>query len=274
MKSHIIVLVCAVLFLSGCEELAPRSGNEVRKQSTAEKLKPTPKNTFDQLMEKSGHNINYILYGLLNYDEVKVKRGSDNIIHLCRLMKQRMPDYVIDDPEERDRWEETYKEQSQIAENINYRFEESNYDAARTELKNLLKNCMSCHADIEVGVADVTFIGPKNPSMDHALTEVMDSDNVNFNVLLFGLVANDMSESQTAINNIKRTSALMMHKIPDQYKPQKEQWDRYCNNQREAANRVAESIKADKTDELWDNVQGLLKECMGCHSLYRPGINL
>lgn len=274
MKSHIIVLVCTLVFLNGCEELAPRSGPPQKKQTTAEKLKPSTEDTLSLLMEKSGHNINYILYGLLNYDEVKVKRGSDNIIRLCRLMKQRMPDYVVDDPEEKEMWEKTYQEQSQIAENINYRFEESNYEQARTELKNLLKNCMSCHADIEVGVADVTFIGPKNPTMDHALTEVMDSDNVNFNILLFGLVANDSSESQTAINNIKRTSSLMMHKIPDQYRPQKDKWDAYCKNQREAANRVAESIKADKTDELWDNVQGLLKECMGCHSLYRPGINL
>jgi hypothetical protein len=131
---------------------------------------------------------------------------------------------------------------------------------------------MLCHEDIEVDVAEVTFVGPRNPTMDHSLTKVMDSDNVNFDILLFGLVANNKTEAESAIKNIKRTSSLMMHKIPSQYESKKDLWDSYCKKQRDAADRIGECIKANKTDELWDNVQDLLKECMGCHTLYRPGV--
>lgn len=270
MRYYIFLLTC-VICITGCGEFAPQVERE-KKQTTAEKLKPLPENTLDQLMEKSGHNINYILYGLLNYDQVKIKRGTKNIITLCRLMMQKLPDHVVDDPEEQERWNLTYREQSQIAEDLNYRFEELNYEAARAELKKLLKNCMLCHEDLgSMPVADVTFYGPKTPTMDHSLTKVMDSDNVNFDLLLFGLVANDQSESESAINNIKRTSTLMMHKIPSQFQEQKEKWNSNCNRQREAATKVNESIKSGNTDELWNNVQALLKECMDCHKLYRPG---
>jgi hypothetical protein len=271
MRYYIFLLV-SVLCVTGCGEFAPQVERK-KKQTTAEKLKPTPENTLEQLMEKSGHNINYILYGMLNYDQVKIKRGTKNIMTLCRLMMQKLPDYVLDDQEEKERWEVAYREQSQIAENLNYRFEELNYESTRVELKMLLKNCMLCHEDIgEMPIADVTFYGPKVPTMDHSLTKVMDSDNVNFDLLLFGLVANDQSESESAITNIKRTSSLMIHKIPSQFQAQKEKWDLYCKRQRESATRISESIKSGKTDELWDNVQALLKDCMDCHKLYKPGI--
>ena len=102
MRTYSILLVCALVFM-GCEELAPRVERK-KVETTAEKLKPSHKNTFEQLMQKSGHNINYILYGFLNYDEVKVKRGSQNIIKLCNLMVQKLPDFVLDDLEEQERW--------------------------------------------------------------------------------------------------------------------------------------------------------------------------
>jgi cytochrome c556 len=267
-----LVLLVSVLILAGCEDLAPVDGKRKIK-STAEKLKPITDNTFDQLMGKSAHNLNYILYGLLNYDEVKIKRGTDNIITICRLMMQKLPDDVISDPEEKDKWGKVYQEQSLIAENLNFRFEELKYDDARAELANLMKNCMLCHKEITgISKAELTFYGERNPNMEMALTKIMDSNNLNFDDALFGLVAHDLEELDTALENMKRAASLMMAKIPSQYEAQKEKWDSYCKDQRQAVIKLGENVKAEKDEEIWLSVQDLLKSCMDCHKLYKPGI--
>ncbi len=133
MRIHFFLMVFA-LILTGCEDLAPIDGKRTV-QTTAERLKPSVENTFTQLMDKSAHNVNYILYGLLNYDEIKIKRGTDNMRKICRLVTQKLPSDYIDDEEDKERWKDIYRQQSDIAENINFRFEELRYADARTEWK-------------------------------------------------------------------------------------------------------------------------------------------
>lgn len=271
MRIRVFLLLCVLVF-AGCDELAPVDGTR-KVKSTAEKLKPSPENTFGQLMGKSAHNVNYILYGLLNYDGVKIKRGTDNIIDICRLMMQKLPDDVMSDPEERNKWEDVYQKQSQIAENINFRFEELKYDDAIAELSNLMKNCMQCHKEITgISKAELTFYGDRSPNMEMALTKIMDSNNLNFDDALFGLVAHDLEELDTALENMKRAASLMMAKVPSQYEAQKEKWDSYCNDQRKAVIKLGENVKAEKEEEIWLSVQDLVKACMDCHKLYKPGV--
>lgn len=260
------------MILTGCEDLAPVDGRR-KVQTTAERLKPSVENTFTQLMDKSAHNVNYILYGLLNYDEVKIKRGTDNMRKICRLMMQKLPDDYVDDEEDKERWKDIYQQQSDIAENINFRFEESRFADARGGLIKLMKNCMSCHGEITgISKAELTFVGKRVPNMDMALTEVMDSNNLNFDDALFGLVAQDLDELESALVNMKRAGSLMMATIPSQYESQKEKWDNYCKAQRDIITELSEAVKKDQADEIWNSVEKLLKNCMDCHKLYKPGI--
>ena len=130
-------LLLAIALVS-CSSSAEKK--EAKKQVS---LEATSADALQPLMAKTQANLRYLIYGLMNFDKVKVEKSTANLVVIT--------DYTSQNTQFSARgggaaeWEAMCDEQRTLVEEIKQHFLSENYDGVSTSFGRLLGVCMKCH---------------------------------------------------------------------------------------------------------------------------------
>jgi cytochrome c556 len=144
MKTMLSKVLCVVIIVAfwgiyGCGGEAPQKKQQ---ESKLDKMKPKPEDRLSTLMDRGWDNLTYILYGFMNFDNEKIKTGTQNIYTMSPYMAQRIgPQYK----EYTQEWKNQCAMQQEYAQKLAQHFEEKDFENARESLHKLIEMCMECH---------------------------------------------------------------------------------------------------------------------------------
>jgi len=140
LSSIVVLSVLAVSILS-CSSSAPQKESKVP-------MTPSENDALQPLMAKSQANLRYLVYGLLNFDKVKLEKSTGNLISISQyLSKSLLPQHQAHQGE----WEAMCEKQEHILDDIRQSFLDDNYEQATVLFGNLITNCVGCHKIFRFG---------------------------------------------------------------------------------------------------------------------------
>ena len=105
-------------------------------------MKPQEEDKLSTLMDRGWDNLRYMMYGLINYDDERMKTATANLMALSEYMAKRIsPVHKVHEAE----WNEQCNRQGELALNISREFEQENFAEAGNQVTKLIENCMECH---------------------------------------------------------------------------------------------------------------------------------
>ena len=138
-KAVALLVMGALMGLLGCGGKSPE---QKLQESKLEKLRPREEDRLSTLMDRGWDNLTYMMYGFMNYDNERIKVASANIVTMSPYMDKRIaPVYM----KHREEWRDQCDQQQELAGIIRRQFEEKNFEASLTSLRDLVGVCMDCH---------------------------------------------------------------------------------------------------------------------------------
>ena len=111
-------------------------------------MEPNSSDALQPLMSKSQANLRYLIYGLLNFDRVKLEKSTKNLIAISQyLPKTALPHHQSSIKE----FEQLAQDQQQILEDLRQNFLENNNEQAAALFGKLITNCVKCHKIFRFG---------------------------------------------------------------------------------------------------------------------------
>ncbi len=139
--SSIIVLALLAASVLSCSSSAPQKESKLPMEA-----KDT--DAMQTLMAKSQANLRYLVYGLLNFDAVKLEKSTTNLIAISQyLTKNLLPQYQA----RQNDWNALCEKQEQILDDIRQGFLEKNYEQATASFGPLITTCVDCHKIFRFG---------------------------------------------------------------------------------------------------------------------------
>ncbi|MFQ5647463.1 MAG: hypothetical protein ACE5GM_11080 [bacterium] len=123
---------------------------EPRKKSVKVRLTPKKGDALTTLMDRNLANLEYMMYGYINFDKVKIIKATDNLIHMGEAMKKKLPVHF---KSRRAEWNAYCENHEKFANEIQEAFKTDDYDKGAHLLYNLIRNCMTCHKMYKPGIS-------------------------------------------------------------------------------------------------------------------------
>ncbi len=261
-----ILLIIGILSCGG-EAPPPQKSSEGR----LEKMKPKQGDSFSKLMERDWNNVEYILYGCINYDNAKVKTATENLVALSSHILRGIPQTYR---ENKAAWQESRSEINGSAVNLKRVFEEQDFDESRNQFRDLTRNCMNCHKEYR------KYLKPKQKlseaqlaamklSKDDSLSVLMDRTWDNLKYMLYGFLNYDDVRMNITTENLVAISESMIEKISPEHMVHAAEWNEQCNLQRELATTIKREFEQKNFEKSHNLVMKMIGNCMECHKLYR-----
>ncbi len=119
------------------------SGSE-KKESKKEALsmEPTEMDALQPLMAKTQINLRYLIYGLMNFDPIKVEKSTENLTDICRYVSKNTQFTSRGNSAE---WEALCEEQKAVVADIRQHFSDKDYEQVSVSFGKLIGVCIRCH---------------------------------------------------------------------------------------------------------------------------------
>jgi cytochrome c556 len=141
-RNLIIIFSLTTALMIGMSACGGEMPPQKPKESRLERMKPKAGDRLSKLMDRNWDNLEYIMYGFINYDVEKIKIATTNLDAIGPYMAQRISpahqEHIVE-------WKEQCSRQQDIAAKLRREFEEQNFQEARNSLHELIENCMDCH---------------------------------------------------------------------------------------------------------------------------------
>lgn len=124
----------------GCSGSQPKEKKELP-------MEPNPQDALVPLMNKTQANFDYLVYGIMNFDQVKVERSVDNLVAITQYTAQNTQYKHLGSQEE---WQAFCQEQSNALEDIKQDFLNQNYENTASSFAKALAACVKCHKPYRV----------------------------------------------------------------------------------------------------------------------------
>ncbi len=271
-RSAVKIFSLAILFLvigmSGCGEGTPPPKPS---EGRLEKMKPKKGDSLSKLMERDWNNIEYIMYGFINYDTEKIKTATGNLVALSSYMLTGItPAYM----EHKAEWGQQCSAIRNLAGDLKREFEQQNFDESRNNFFKLTKNCMDCHKlyrkylkpKLKLSAAQLEAMQAKDGD---SLSNLMDRNWDNLRYMMYGFINYDDVRMKTTTENLVVISNYMAKKISPEHMSQKAAWNEQCDRQQALANNIGREFEQKNFEESQNQIQKLIANCMECHKLYR-----
>lgn len=262
------VAIITIIGLSGCGGEAPKPPQT---EGKLERMKPKNNDNLVKLMDRSWNNLEYILYGFINYDNEKIKKASDNLKTISGYMPRKITSAY---KEHKTEWTEQCNRQRDIVANIKVVFEQQDFDESRKQLMELTGICMDCHKQYRKYLKpkqklDAVKSGELKPKDDDSLAKLMDRGWDNLKYMMYGIINYDAERIKTSTENIIALSDYTAKGISLAYQAHGAEWKEQCDTQKELAANIGNNFKQENFDELQNNLLKLIENCMECHKVYR-----
>lgn len=133
---HLILSLLVVAAL-GCSSSAPKH-EEKPKLS----MEPSSGDALQPLMSKTQANLDYLIYGLMNFDAVKVEKSVGNLAAITQYTA-KLTNYQHKGSSAE--WEALCQDQEQAIYDIKQSYLSEDYTAAAASLGRMLAACVQCH---------------------------------------------------------------------------------------------------------------------------------
>jgi cytochrome c556 len=241
-----------------------------------EKMKPKQGDSLSKLMERDWNNVEYILYGFINYDTSKVNTATENLPELSSYILRGIPQAYRENKAE---WQAARSNINTSAVNLKQVFKEQDFNEARNNFRELTKSCMECHRDYRkylkpkqnLSEAQLAAIKPHDAD---SLSMVMDRDWDNLKYMLYGFLNYDNVRLKTTTDNLIALADHMAKKITPDHMAHIAEWSKQCNRQRELAITIWHEFEQENFEESHKQVMNLIENCMECHKTYRKHLLL
>jgi len=141
MKKQVSVFI-SLLFLTAGVAACGKIQEETPKESIGSRLQHTQKDDVSTIMGRKIANIDYIMYGFINFDAHKIKKGTDNLIEISKYLADKRPKRRL---LSKQTWDDLRNKQMEISQQVAAAFNRKNYEQSREHFKELVANCMECH---------------------------------------------------------------------------------------------------------------------------------
>lgn len=254
--------------LSGCGGEAPKPKPT---ESKMERMKPKNDDNLTKLMDRSWNNLEYIMYGFINYDNEKIKTATDNLAVASGYMPRKITSAY---KEHKTEWTEQCNRQRDLAAEIKRVFEQQDFDESRKQFVALTGICMDCHKQYR------KYLKPKQ-SLDavkleeikskegDSLRKLMDKDWDNLKYMMYGIINYDEERIKTSTENLAALGDHTAKGITPTYQANRAEWNKQCEIQKELATNIENDFKQENFNELQNHFLKLVENCMECHKVYR-----